>query len=104
MSTKKMAGKGPRGDRAERGERGERGGRGGDRRSRKPKVAAAVGAFDLNDFKSVDILKRFLSETGKILPRRRTGLNAQNQRKLARTIKRVRMMGLLPFADKLVRK
>lgn len=105
MSTKKMANRGgPKGDRndRDRGERGDR--RGGDRRSRKPKVAAAVGAFDLNDFKSVDILKRFLSETGKILPRRRTGLNAQDQRKLARTIKRVRMMGLLPFADKLVRK
>lgn len=101
MSTKKVQGKGPRGDRNDRGERGERGMRRG---GRKPKVAAAVGAFDLNDFKSVDILKRFLSETGKILPRRRTGLNAQDQRKLARTIKRVRMMGLLPFADKLVRK
>ncbi len=101
MSTKKVQGKGPRSDRNDRGERGERGMRRG---SRKPKVAAAVGAFDLNDFKSVDILKRFLSETGKILPRRRTGLNAQDQRKLARTIKRVRMMGLLPFADKLVRK
>ncbi|MCX7783175.1 MAG: 30S ribosomal protein S18, partial [Meiothermus sp.] len=52
----------------------------------------------------VDILKRFLSETGKILPRRRTGLGAQDQRKLARTIKRARMMGLLPFTEKLVRK
>lgn len=103
MSTKKMSNRsGPKGDRndRERGERGER----GMRRGRKPKVAAAVGAFDLNDFKSVDILKRFLSETGKILPRRRTGLNAQDQRKLARTIKRARMMGLLPFTEKLVRK
>ena len=99
MSTKKMQSRGGK-DRSERGERGER----GMRRSRKPKVAAAVGAFDLNDFKNIDILKRFLSETGKILPRRRSGLNAQNQRKLARTIKRARMMGLLPFTDKLVRK
>jgi len=99
LSTKKMQSRGGK-DRSERGERGER----GMRRSRKPKVAAAVGAFDLNDFKNIDILKRFLSETGKILPRRRSGLNAQNQRKLARTIKRARMMGLLPFTDKLVRK
>ncbi|MCX8088145.1 MAG: 30S ribosomal protein S18 [Meiothermus ruber] len=74
------------------------------RRGRKPKVAAAVGVFDLTDFKNVDILRRFLSETGKILPRRRTGLNAQEQRKLARTIKRARMLGLLPFTEKLVRK
>ncbi|GEM85743.1 30S ribosomal protein S18 [Meiothermus granaticius NBRC 107808] len=96
MSTKKMQNRGAK-DRSERGERGLR-------RSRKPKVAAAVGAFDLNDFKNVEVLKRFLSETGKILPRRRSGLNAQDQRKLARTIKRARMMGLLPFTEKLVRK
>lgn len=103
MSTKKMSNRGgPKGSRQDR-ERGERGER-GMRRGRKPKVAASVGAFDLNDFKSVDTLKRFLSETGKILPRRRTGLGAQDQRKLARTIKRARMMGLLPFTDKLVRK
>ncbi|MCL4455155.1 MAG: 30S ribosomal protein S18, partial [Deinococcus sp.] len=38
------------------------------------------------------------------LPRRRTGLNAQQQRKLSRTIKRARMLGLLPFGEKLVRK
>ncbi|MER3481419.1 MAG: 30S ribosomal protein S18 [Meiothermus sp.] len=74
------------------------------RRSRKPKVAAALGEFSLTDYKNVDVLKRFLSETGKILPRRRTGLNAQEQRKIARTIKRARMLGLLPFTDKLVRK
>ncbi|RIH88617.1 30S ribosomal protein S18 [Meiothermus luteus] len=74
------------------------------RRGRKPKVAAAVGPFDLTDFKNVEILKRFLSETGKILPRRRTGLSAKEQRKLARTIKRARVMGLLPFTEKLVRK
>ncbi|MCS7068221.1 MAG: 30S ribosomal protein S18 [Meiothermus sp.] len=94
-----MSNRAPKGDRQDR-ERSER----AVRRGRKPKVAAAVGAFDLNDFKNVDILKRFLSETGKILPRRRTGLNAQDQRKLARTIKRARMMGLLPFTEKLVRK
>lgn len=97
MSTKKMSNRGAsKSDRQDR-ERGVR-------RGRKPKVAAAVGAFDLTDFKNVDVLRRFLSETGKILPRRRTGLNAQEQRKLARTIKRARMLGLLPFSEKLVRK
>ncbi|GAO75497.1 30S ribosomal protein S18 [Meiothermus ruber H328] len=97
MSTKKMSNRAnPKGDRQDR-ERGVR-------RGRKPKVAAAVGAFDLTDFKNVEVLRRFLSETGKILPRRRTGLNAQEQRKLARTIKRARMLGLLPFTEKLVRK
>lgn len=92
MSTKKIS-KAPKGEKTAR----PRGGR-------KPKVAAALGEFDLYDYKAADILKRFLSETGKILPRRRTGLNAQDQRKIARTIKRARMLGLIPFTDKLVRK
>ncbi len=94
MSTKKISNRSAKSERPERGMR----------RGRKPKVAASVGPFDLNDVKAVDILKRFLSETGKILPRRRTGLTAQEQRKLARTIKRARNMGLLPFVEKLVRK
>ncbi|MER3557997.1 MAG: 30S ribosomal protein S18 [Thermus sp.] len=74
------------------------------RRSRKAKVKATVGAFDLLDYKNVEVLKKFLSETGKILPRRRTGLTAKEQRILARTIKRARVLGLLPFTEKLVRK
>lgn len=97
MSSKKVSKPKPGGERAERGERGVR-------RSRKPKVAASLGEFSLTDYKNVEVLKRFLSETGKILPRRRTGLNAQEQRKIARTIKRARMLGLLHFTDKLVRK
>lgn len=52
----------------------------------------------------MEVLKRFLSETGKILPRRRTGLSAKEQRILAKTIKRARILGLLPFTEKLVRK
>ncbi|MGQ9693049.1 MAG: 30S ribosomal protein S18 [Thermaceae bacterium] len=71
---------------------------------RKAKVKATVGEFDLRDYKNVEVLKKFLSETGKILPRRRTGLTAKEQRILARTIKRARVLGLLPFTEKLVRK
>jgi small subunit ribosomal protein S18 len=74
------------------------------RRSRKAKVKATVGEFDLLDYKNVEVLRKFLSETGKILPRRRTGLTAKEQRILARTIKRARVLGLLPFTEKLVRK
>nr|6GZQ_R2 Chain R2, 30S ribosomal protein S18 [Thermus thermophilus HB8]6GZX_R3 Chain R3, 30S ribosomal protein S18 [Thermus thermophilus HB8]6GZX_R4 Chain R4, 30S ribosomal protein S18 [Thermus thermophilus HB8]6GZZ_R3 Chain R3, 30S ribosomal protein S18 [Thermus thermophilus HB8]6GZZ_R4 Chain R4, 30S ribosomal protein S18 [Thermus thermophilus HB8] len=62
------------------------------------------GEFDLRDYRNVEVLKRFLSETGKILPRRRTGLSAKEQRILAKTIKRARILGLLPFTEKLVRK
>ncbi len=74
------------------------------RRSRKAPIKSTLGEFDLRDYRNVEVLKRFLSETGKILPRRRTGLSAKEQRILARTIKRARVLGLLPFTEKLVRK
>lgn len=50
------------------------------------------------DFKNPEVLERFISKTGKILPRRMTGANARIQRKIAREIKRARMINLLPFA------
>lgn len=52
------------------------------------------------DYKDVDLLKRFLSPSAKILPRRRTGVTSKNQRKLALAIKRSRYMGLLPYVSK----
>jgi small subunit ribosomal protein S18 len=45
----------------------------------------------------VDLLKKFISERGKILPRRVTGTSAKYQRKLTVAIKRSRQMALLPF-------
>jgi len=50
------------------------------------------------DYKNVEYLKRFVTERGKILPRRVTGNCAKHQRLLARAIKRARMIDLLPFA------
>jgi small subunit ribosomal protein S18 len=49
------------------------------------------------DFKDVDVLKRFITDRGKILPRRVTGTSAKWQRPLAVAIKRARHMALLPF-------
>lgn len=49
------------------------------------------------DYKDADTLSRFLSERGKIRPRRQTGLCARHQRQLARAIKRARHLALLPF-------
>ncbi|MGY3779349.1 30S ribosomal protein S18 [Isobaculum melis] len=49
------------------------------------------------DYKDVELLKRFISERGKVLPRRVTGTSAKWQRKLTVAIKRARIMGLLPF-------
>ena len=49
------------------------------------------------DYKDIDLLKRFITERGKILPRRQTGNTAKQQRTVARAIKRAREMALLPF-------
>ena len=52
------------------------------------------------DYKDVERLKNYLSERGKILPRRMTGTCAKHQRQLARAIKRARILALLPFVVK----
>ena len=57
----------------------------------------AANQIEHVDYKDIDLLKRFISERGRILPRRVTGTYAKNQRKLTKAIKRARIMGLLPF-------
>lgn len=49
------------------------------------------------DYKDVDLLKLFVTDQGKILPRRATGVTVQQQRQLAKAIKRARILSLLPF-------
>jgi small subunit ribosomal protein S18 len=49
------------------------------------------------DYKDVDLLKRFVSSNGKIIPRRVTGTSAKYQRMLAVAIKRARQVALLPY-------
>ncbi|HKL73053.1 MAG TPA: 30S ribosomal protein S18 [Candidatus Onthovivens sp.] len=49
------------------------------------------------DYKDVELLKKFISQTGRISPRRLTGTSAKYQRMLARAIKNARVMALLPF-------
>ena len=51
------------------------------------------------DFRNVEVLKRFISERGKILPRRFTGTKSYYQKHLALAIKRARHMALLPFVN-----
>jgi len=62
-------------------------------RGRRPR-GGTVSNFD---YKDPDTLKRFLTEGGKILPRRLTGLNAKQQRRLTVAIKRARHLALLPY-------
>ena len=50
------------------------------------------------DYKSADFLRRFVTEDGKIRPRRQTGTCAKHQRELATAIKRARHLALLPFS------
>lgn len=49
------------------------------------------------DYKDIELLKLFITEQGKILPRRATGITVQQQRQLAKAIKRARILSLIPF-------
>lgn len=72
--------------------------RGRDFRARKRKRCPwTIAGIQSIDYKDIENLKRFITERGKILPRRITGVSASNQRHLARAIKRARHMALLPF-------
>ncbi len=51
------------------------------------------------DYKDIDTLKQYITETGKIVPSRITGTSARYQRQLARAIKRARYLALLPYSD-----
>jgi small subunit ribosomal protein S18 len=51
------------------------------------------------DYKDLDLLKEYLSETGKIVPSRITGTKAKYQRQLSSAIKRARYLALIPFCD-----
>jgi small subunit ribosomal protein S18 len=51
------------------------------------------------DYKQADFLRRFVTEDGKIRPRRQTGTCAKHQRELATAIKRARHLALLPFTS-----
>ena len=68
------------------------------RRDSRPKVCSfCVEHIDYIDYKEVSRLRRFLSDSGKILPRRRTGTCARHQRPLTTALKRARAIALLPY-------
>ena len=79
---------------------GPRGERRGGKFTPRPKVCQfCVDKVKRIDYKQADTLRRFVSERGKIRPRRQTGTCALHQRALAVAVKRARHMALLPFAD-----
>lgn len=52
------------------------------------------------DYKNIDLLQSFLSDQGKIMPRRSTNLTVKQQRQLSKSVKRARILNLLPFGNK----
>jgi small subunit ribosomal protein S18 len=58
------------------------------------------GVTDLElDYKNVELLSRYVSERGRIMPSRISSISAKKQRKLALAIKRARMLALMPFVE-----
>ena len=95
------------GDRAPRGGGGDR--RGGDRRGggggprrrfqRRKVCYFTLVEAEYVDYKDVETLRRFVTERGKIKPRRMTGTSAKFQRMLTTAVKRARHLALLPYVN-----
>ena len=80
---------------------GQGGGPGGRKFFRRKKVCKfTVEKIDTISYRDVRLLQQFVSDRGKIIPRRLTGTSAPFQRKLTRAIKQARAIALLPFAAK----
>ena len=83
--------------------------RGRDRRSRFPQqnplfkrlryCRFTVAGVEEIDYKDIDTLRDFITETGKLIPARLTGTKAHYQRQLDTAIKRARFLALLPYTD-----
>jgi len=99
-----------RGERPDRGDRGPRGPRpggpggpreGGRKYFRRKKVCKfCVEKIEAVNYKDVRLLAQFVAESGKITPRRLTGVCTPHQRRLSRAIKQARNIALLPFAGR----
>ena len=59
--------------------------------------ASPISLTQKIDYKDIDLLSLFVTDQGKILPRRATGVTIQQQRKLSKAIKRARVLALFPF-------
>jgi small subunit ribosomal protein S18 len=84
---------------------GPRPGQGEDRGGRRPYFRKKVCKLCLKkakavDYKDVELLRRFITDRGKILPRRITGTCAKHQRMVSRAIMRARIVALLPFVSR----
>jgi len=64
-----------------------------------PVVVKSSNGTTYVDYRAADDLRRFLTPNGKIQSRKRTGLNAREQRMVANAVKRARYMGLMPYTS-----
>lgn len=71
---------------------------GGAMRRRKTCPFCVDGA-PVIDYKDLDMLKRYVSDRGKLMPSRITGVSAKYQRQLTTAVKRARQLALLPYTD-----
>ncbi|MCP4708393.1 MAG: 30S ribosomal protein S18 [Planctomycetes bacterium] len=69
-----------------------------DKGSRRPRRFAEIKAHEIT-YTNERMLRRFLSDRGKIVPRRISGISSKNQRLLCQAIKRARHLALLPFVN-----
>ena len=91
----------PRGPRPGGGPGGPREGGGGRKFFRRKKVCKfCVEKIEAVNYKDVRLLAQFVAESGKITPRRLTGVCTPHQRRLSRAIKQARNIALLPFAGR----
>ncbi|GAW85975.1 small subunit ribosomal protein S18 [Bathymodiolus platifrons methanotrophic gill symbiont] len=68
-------------------------------RRKKHYTFGAEGESNAIDYKNIELLGEFVTETGKIVPSRITGTTAKNQRQITTAIKRARYIALMPFCD-----
>jgi small subunit ribosomal protein S18 len=64
---------------------------------RQRQKVSPIGFNQKIDYKDIKLLRLFITDQGKILPRRATGITLQQQRKISKAIKRARILSLLPF-------
>lgn len=76
--------------------------RSGQRRRRRGRPSFPFNLEEIN-YKNVELLGRYISDRGKIGPRRKTGATGKMQRRLAREIKRARHLALLPYTAEQIR-
>jgi small subunit ribosomal protein S18 len=95
----------PAPERNDRPDRRPRGGPGGRGRFQRRRICTfCVDKIDTIDYKNINLLRRFVSDTGQIDSRRRTGTCAKHQRRVTRAIKRARYLALLPYTAEHIRR